>query len=218
MPFGFDDEEDKKNELETPAQSSVADEYGRIAADTSVEDASRSRSRNAILTASLMQGLDAILNKGNRSSDASYQQMRTNALGGVADAQKQKQQKLTDLLTQAKAKRQATEDAQSDKKFGWESEENDPNSPKAIAARPILAKKGGVDPAALQGLSFADQLKLVQAVKKSDPTGRPEGSQLKAAETDNGDSPRGVVGLTRSTGRGPTARATSGRSNSRNTP
>ncbi len=156
-------------------------QYKRAAADTSAVDKAREDADGANKMATILQGV-ATMFAGPKKVDGSvFNNIRAANSAKAATAQDDHRQKLSDMLTGDKLQRQGVERAQADKQFGWEEGNKDP-SKLTPGAQLVMAKRLGVDPQHLSGLSF-DQAKQLQAAADK---AKGEGRQLKAVETERG--------------------------------
>jgi hypothetical protein len=190
------DSEDKKDELMGPPveAASLLAQYERQAkqnADEYDKVAKKTRAKNYGL--GVLEGLSSALGNfaestsrgrikaGSTEMFSSAKDRNDKALAGVkvggAD-------KLAQLLNKDKMGREQVERSQADELFGQKREDfdhkktqRDPNSPRALATRGIVAKQIGVDPKALEGLSYDDMMD----VAKANPKGMSEYQQLMIA-------------------------------------
>lgn len=143
----------------------TAESYNEIASDNSAVDAANKDAGSKKMWAGVIQGLSQAF-AGPKNTDSSfYDGLRADQDNKVTSAKSERAQKLSDLLTQSKLKRQDVTDGREDTEFKWKGDNVDPNSPKAVTTRAVMSKKLGVDPKAFDGLGFDDTLKVAKQLQ-----------------------------------------------------
>lgn len=163
--------------------------YKRLADDDSGVKAARDDADSKNRWLDVMQGVSTMFGGRANTDSGFYNTKRSQNAAKVADAEKDKQLKLSDLVTGDKLGyqsvergRAATKDEQVQKEFGWKESNNEPDSNAAKAARLVTSKEFGVEPKLLDGLSY-EQIKDLRLQRKEQGSGKGRRT-LQAVEVD----------------------------------
>jgi hypothetical protein len=148
-------------------QAPLADKYEVLAGDTSAADKAQADADSANKWVSIIQGIGTMFAGKDKMNNGAFDAMRAGNAAHAAAAKDAHKQKVADLLTKDKLQRQDVERGQEDtkfgqsqKKFGWEAEDEDPAAPKAVTARALVAKSTGSDPKMFESLNYKEVLEV----------------------------------------------------------
>lgn len=163
--------------------------YKRLADDNSGVDKARDEADSKNRWLDVIQGVSTMF-AGKKTDGSFYNTKRAQNADKVERAEKDKQLKLSDLVTTDKLgyqgverERAATKDSQGNQEFGWKSADEDPNHPKAVSARGLIAKSSGSSPELFKDLNYKEVLevgKQLQAAKDSARASKADGTTFQS--------------------------------------